>query len=168
MSPGAPSPSSGRALALGLLLAPLAALAEPLSAPDLERGRVVVEFVGVEGDRGRVQARIFAGPEGFPSDGAHALQQGRVDVGPGPLRIVFDALPYGEYAVAGCHDADADGDCDTNWLGLPTEAVAVSNDAFRRFGPPLFEDARFPLDAPVTRITLRLRYGLATPGAGER
>lgn len=63
-----------------------------------------------------------------------------------PLRVVFDNLPAGDYAIMAFHDEDDDGKLDTNGLfGLPSEDYAFSNNPSTLFGPPSYEKCRFAL-----------------------
>ena len=89
---------------------------------------------------------------------ARALDAQRVVVRGRSGRVVFPDLPHGVYALTVCHDENANEDCDTNFLGLPKEGIAVSNDAMRRFGPPRFEDASFRLDEPQRSLSVRMFY----------
>jgi len=57
------------------------------------------------------------------------------------VRIVFEGLPPGRYAVAAFHDANADGELNANFVGMPTECFGFSNDARGFMGPPDFEAA---------------------------
>jgi uncharacterized protein (DUF2141 family) len=56
-------------------------------------------------------------------------------------------LPEGEYALSIFHDVNDNGEMDTNWIGLPKEPVALSNNARPKFGPPKYKDAVFTLGA---------------------
>jgi uncharacterized protein (DUF2141 family) len=58
--------------------------------------------------------------------------------------------------VAVWHDADGDGELDSNFLGLPREPVGASNNATGRFGPPSFDDAAFDYRSATLRQTIRV------------
>ena len=61
-------------------------------------------------------------------------------------------LPPGEYALSIFYDSNANGELDTNFIGIPKEPVALSNNARPRFGPPKYEDAKFTLGSePLTQ-----------------
>ncbi len=61
-------------------------------------------------------------------------------------------LPPGEYALSIYHDTNDNGDLDTNFIGIPKEPVALSNNARPKFGPPKYKDAVFTLGAePLTQ-----------------
>ena len=64
--------------------------------------------------------------------------------------LALEALPAGIYALVVHHDADADGQLDRNFLGIPVEPVAFSR-GYRPKGPPVFERARFELAAGEER-----------------
>lgn len=84
--------------------------------------------------------------EGFPGRSSFANQAVR------PLGedvvVTFEAPP-GRYAVAVHHDANANGKMDSNFLGIPKEGYAVSNDARPKFRAPRFSEA----EVSVTRDT---------------
>lgn len=54
-------------------------------------------------------------------------------------------LAYGNYAIAVYHDANENGELDTNFLGIPTEKYGFSNGARGKFGPATWEQAKFPV-----------------------
>jgi uncharacterized protein (DUF2141 family) len=70
--------------------------------------------------------------------------------------IVFDVAP-GTYAAAAHHDANANGKVDTNFLGIPREGYAVSNDPRPRFRAPRFSEAQVTITGDTT-LTLRMAY----------
>jgi uncharacterized protein (DUF2141 family) len=66
-------------------------------------------------------------------------------------------LPLGAYALSVFYDTDNDGELDTNFIGMPKEPIALSNNAMAKFGPPKFEDAVFTLGAEplIQHITIK-------------
>lgn len=66
----------------------------------------------------------------------------------------FQNMPFGEYAISIYYDENNNGELDTNWLGIPKEAYAFSNNAKGRFGPPSFDDAKFNLNNSSQSVTL--------------
>ena len=65
-------------------------------------------------------------------------------------------LPPGEYALSIFYDSNNNGELDTNFIGIPKEPVALSNNARPKFGPPKYKDAVFTLgsEAVVQRISM--------------
>jgi uncharacterized protein (DUF2141 family) len=69
----------------------------------------------------------------------------------------FDDLPPGRYAIKLYHDANGNGELDTNMMGLPTEAYGFSGEG-GSMGPPPFEKAAFEVVAGENNaVTVRLR-----------
>ena len=60
--------------------------------------------------------------------------------------VTFLNLPKGEYAVSAYHDINSNTKLDTNFMGIPKEDVACSNNAKGMMGPPKYEDAKFQLN----------------------
>lgn len=60
-------------------------------------------------------------------------------------------LPAGEYAIRVMHDINNNGEMDSNFVGMPTEPWAMSNNAKGNFGPPRWEEAKFELTGSVNQ-----------------
>ncbi|WP_237275385.1 DUF2141 domain-containing protein [Tenacibaculum ovolyticum] len=57
--------------------------------------------------------------------------------------VVFNDVPKGEYAVICFHDKNDNDKMDFQANGMPIEDYGVSTNNINRFGPPVFEDAKF-------------------------
>ena len=68
----------------------------------------------------------------------------------GRARLTFEGLEAGTYSVSVIYDEDSDGELDTGFLGIPTELVAMSNNAKGRFGPPSFKKTRFEMHSSMS------------------
>ena len=68
----------------------------------------------------------------------------------GLATLTFKGLSAGTYAVSVIYDRNSDGELNTNFLGIPKELIAMSNNAKGRFGPPSFEKTRFDVLADTT------------------
>jgi len=99
---------------------------------------------------GTVQVQILAGQAQFEGEGAEAqfLEQAVK----GTLTITAEDLPPGEYAIRIMHDVNSNDELDANFVGMPTEPYAFSNNARGMFGPATWEDARFVLEGEVTQV----------------
>lgn len=60
--------------------------------------------------------------------------------------VVFEGIPKGEYAISSYQDENSNGKLDRNEMGIPSEAVACSNNAKGYMGPPRYQDAKFNID----------------------
>ena len=130
-------------LAAVLLIAAVPAAAETL----------VVKVMGA-GDGGQIVAAIYAAADGFSGfDIKKALAVQMAPVSAGGATLTFAGLKPGRYAVSAFHDADKDGKLKTNFIGMPKEAVGVSNNPG---GMPGFAKSQVavPAGAPI-EINLR-------------
>lgn len=59
------------------------------------------------------------------------------------VSVMFYSIPKGDYAVMAYHDVNDNGKLDTNFLGIPSEPFAFSNNAKGFMGAPKFEKAKF-------------------------
>ncbi|MBR9834676.1 MAG: DUF2141 domain-containing protein [Alphaproteobacteria bacterium] len=91
---------------------------------------------------------------GFETDGA--LAGAHIAVDGDTVSTVFEGLAPGEYAIRLYHDVNDDGDMNTNPFGMPIEPYAFSNNARGRFGPPVWQAARFALAADGDTHTITL------------
>jgi uncharacterized protein (DUF2141 family) len=128
-------------------------------APVKKADTVTVDVLGVDNAKGQLLVALFRDPRGFPDDGARAWGKRVAKPHKGNVRVVFDGVPPGPYAVSVHHDEDADFEMDLNLLGMPTEGYGFSRDAHAPFGPPSFEACR-ELLKPGTwqRLFIHLRY----------
>lgn len=98
---------------------------------------------------------ILPGEAGFAGEQSPVAAL-RIPARAGSTTVALDSLPAGEYAIRVMQDLDANGELNTNLVGLPLEPWGISNDALGRFGPPRWEDARFAFPEVTTQvITLR-------------
>lgn len=124
--------------------------------PQTQTAEFVV--VGLRNTRGGVSAALFVSRRGFPGDPekARATAYARIEGNRAVLR--FEQLPPGKYALSLFHDENGNYALDTNFIGIPKEGVAASNNAKGRFGPPKFKDAVFDVGTETVRQTLRMYY----------
>ena len=72
------------------------------------------------------------------------------------MAFSFKGLGSGIYAVSIYHDENDNGKLDANFMGIPSEPYAFSNNAKGMFGPPSFEDCRFEVKSGVQEIIISL------------
>lgn len=74
------------------------------------------------------------------------------------MTVTFDSIPAGTYAFALFHDENDNQILDQNFLNIPQEGFAFSNNSMGSFGPPTYNQAKFniPKNSTVTQnISLR-------------
>ncbi|WP_339815452.1 DUF2141 domain-containing protein [uncultured Imperialibacter sp.] len=102
------------------------------------QGKLVVKVTNPGDLKGQVMVGLFDKEDNFlkkPVKGvsAKATAEGQ--------ELVFENLPYGEYAVSVIHDENENGELDT-FLVIPTEPYGFSNNVMGKFGPPSFEQTK--------------------------
>ncbi len=121
----------------------------PVHAADVE-----LEVTNITEQRGAIYWALFDNAEAYSTDGAPVVSSQNKVLGE-TLRITLHDLPEGRYAVRLFHDANANGEMDSNVLGIPVEGYGFSNNA-GKFGPAGFEDAAVTVTQSV-KIDIRLR-----------
>lgn len=115
---------------------------------------VVIENVEVA--EGTIMLQVMAGESEFAGESrpiASLMQRAQV----GELTFSTSSLPAGQYAVRIMHDRNDNRELDSNFVGMPTEPWAFSNNATGSFGPPGWEQVKFSLEGPTTQ-RIRLNY----------
>ena len=69
--------------------------------------------------------------------------------------VTFTEIPKGEYTVLVYHDENKNGKLDKNFIGMPKEPVACSNNAKGFMGPPKYEDAKFTVTTD-TKLNIKM------------
>jgi uncharacterized protein (DUF2141 family) len=123
---------------------------------------LVVNVRGIKSSEGFVGCALFtsAQAELFPLDVSKATtnrQAANPDAN-GHMRCEFLGLAAGTYAISAAHDINGNGKTDRNFVGLPTEPWAVSNNIRPTLRAPKFAEASFALaDGEVKQIELQLK-----------
>jgi acyl-CoA reductase-like NAD-dependent aldehyde dehydrogenase/uncharacterized protein (DUF2141 family) len=131
------------------------------ASPSNRQGSLTVEVTLPPHAHGQIAYLIFTSARGFPDSLAQAMRYDFVPVAPstsGPQRIDIGPLPPGRYAVSLYLDENSNRKLDKSWLGLPKEAVGVSNNPRKLLGPPHFDDAAFLHGQTLESIPVTLVY----------
>lgn len=73
------------------------------------------------------------------------------------LKVVFENVAEGTYAVSVIHDENENGELDSGFMGIPKEGFGFSNDAMGTFGPPKFKESSIVLPN-VKAIVVTLKH----------
>ena len=121
-----------------------------------QTGTLTVQISEIQGNEGKISVGLYTNAENFPN--AEKTYKGQmVEVTGEKAVATFKDIPAGTYGVAVFHDANSNGELDKNFLGIPNEGYAFSNNVFGTFGPPDFEDVTFELDGDKT-IEIKMGY----------
>jgi len=104
--------------------------------------KVSVEINSIGSDNGMVYFAIYNSESNFSN--RKAVNKDGVKVADGKVKITFDHLKPGVYAVTCYHDSNNNGKMDFETNGMPLEDYGATNNVMN-FGPPRFNDAKFEL-----------------------
>ena len=126
-----------------------------------QRGTIHVKVTGLKNAKGWVVCHMFNNEDGYPTKSKKAMKYiNDYDLKDGVAEFYFKDLPYGDYAFTVHHDENANKKMDTNFLGLPDEGWACSNNAmgFIGVGPPSFDDAKITLKSSMLTSVVEMNY----------
>lgn len=123
------------------------------------RNTLTLKIMGIKEPKGKMACALFWENKGFPRKHRRALRRTWVDVESDTVQCVFKRTGLGEYAASVFLDRNNNGKLDTNAIGSAKEPWGVSrNAAHRRFGPPLYNDAKFEYKGGPVTIEIDLVY----------
>jgi uncharacterized protein (DUF2141 family) len=134
-------------------------LVQSTTAQTPPSGNITVTVTGIRSADGQVLISLYDKAEGFPKD-YEAVVQGKA-VSPDTttqVTVVFENLPFGDYAVAVLHDEDSSSGMTFGKFRIPKEGYCFSNNVKVRFKSPKFKKAKFALNQENVTQILRMRY----------
>lgn len=121
-------------------------------------GSIEVVVEGLRNENGVVEVVLFNSEEGYPDKTERAYQLRKSTIENGRAVVVFESIPQGQYAIGAMHDEDDNGKLKVNFLGIPKEGTAASNNAKESFGPPDFDNARIELSTNKLEVSMKMQY----------
>lgn len=128
-----------------------------LPIPNTElRTFMELNFTNISEAKGKVLVAVYASEADFLNENKAVLRE-VVDVNKtGNVNIKLDLAKEGQYAIAAFHDLNGNQKLDTNFLGVPTEPYAFSNNARPKFRAPTWGEAGFYWKPGGGMVTLKL------------
>ncbi len=135
----------------------------PLLAGQALAADLTITVEGGRSDSGLLLLCVFSEASSdvnaFPDcEGGKPVRSQKVNLSGGKTAVTYTGLKDGTYAVAMVHDENGNGKLDTNFLGIPSEGIGISNNP-RLFGKPTFQEAKFTVNGK-TAITVTIKYVL--------
>lgn len=118
-------------------------------------GTLTVEVSDIKQIKGLISAGLYANKKGFPDKGRE-FKGTMVEVTDKSVTCIFLDVPDGVYAVAVFHDINSNAKLDKNFLGIPSEGYAFSNNV-SAIGIPAYKDATFNFSGNMT-IKIKMIY----------
>lgn len=107
---------------------------------------LTVTMTNLDSDVGQVMVALYNTKEGWLNN---SLMGKISEIKSGQAIVLFEEVPYGQYAISSFHDEDSNGILKTGIFGIPSEAYASSRGAKGMFGPPKWEDAIFTINTSI-------------------
>ncbi|MEK6479475.1 DUF2141 domain-containing protein [Catalinimonas sp. 4WD22] len=108
---------------------------------------------GLESNEGNVRVAIFENAKSFPNGKPFKAQAISAD-NSASVELIFENIPYGDYAVAVYHDTNTNDELDTNFMGIPKEAYGFSNDHRPKFSGPDYESAKVKINQAQVKLNI--------------
>ena len=117
-----------------------------------------VRIDGLRSTRGKILAYVWNQGDGFPSEKQKTLTVAEVAIRGGQAEVDVEVQASEKrLAISVMHDENGNGKMDSNFLGIPLEGYATSNNVpHSMIGPPRYKDAEFEMQGTpaVVRITM--------------
>ena len=141
-----------------ILIVGITVSSDAAQRPLLQPTQIHVDIFGLRNNKGQVLCSLFSSPIGFPKNDDKAMAHYTAEISDRHAYCEFSGVAPGTYAVSAFHDENSNGKLDTNFMGIPREGVAASNDARGRLGPPKFDDAAFQVSGDQVNLRITITY----------
>lgn len=144
--------------------APAPQLPQDPEPPSQPRGTsVTVEINGIRNVKGNVCLSMFNSPDGYPDSASKAVLAECFTVVSTSFEIRIEGVADGVYAIALWHDENRDEKLNYNFLGIPKEGLAFSENGRPRItppppGPPSFNSISFEVKGEPRRTSTKMTY----------
>ena len=144
-----------RILPLFLALATSAAFAPALVSAET----LTITIADIRESAGRLMIQVANSEKGFEfSEDSAAPPPVAISQLAEAGEMTFEVtLPPGIYGARVLHDLNGNGEMDSNFVGMPKEPWAFSNNATGRLGPAKWQDAKFEISGD-TAVEIRLNH----------
>jgi uncharacterized protein (DUF2141 family) len=127
-----------------------------VSAAETSNLRVIA--TNVQSDKGQIIVWVYDNKDDWLSDRFRTFKSVKVAGNRAGNSVVIELLlPPGEYALSVFQDEDNDTKLKSNFIGIPKEPAALSNNARPGFGPPKYKDAVFTIGSTPVEQKLSLQ-----------
>lgn len=121
-------------------------------------GKLKVDLSGMQNMNGTINFALYNNSASFNDPNQVYKSLSFIPTGAN-MSFTIDSLPEGTYAFGVFHDENNNQAIDQNWLGIPTEGFAFSNNAMGSFGPPTYVQAKFDVLKNQTHVqTIALNF----------
>ena len=126
------------------------------ASPPAETTSVTVVVSSLVSTTSAVKLYFYHTREGFLKHGQWAFSKTVKPEGKREFTLPVE-LPKGDWAVAITQDLNNNDKIDKNFLGIPTEPYAFSNNIRPTLAAPGFDECKFTVDAPGKMVSIVLK-----------
>lgn len=143
---------------------PIPQIPQEPGQPDLPTGSTLtVEINGIRNVKGNVCMSMFNSPDGYPDSASKAVLAKCFTVVSSSFEVRIEGVTDGRYAIALWHDENRDEKLNYNFLGIPKEGLAFSENGKPRItppppGPPSFNSISFEVKGEPKRTSTKMTY----------
>ena len=125
-------------------------------APRTETHPLTVVVTSLASTSSTVKLFFYNTSEGFLKSGKWAYSKAVKPNGKNQILLTVE-LPSGDWAVSLTQDLNNNNKIDKNFLGIPTEPYAFSNNVRPTVAVPKFEECKFKVDGPGRVVSIVLK-----------
>lgn len=114
---------------------------------------VIVKITNIDNDSGKIYVALYNSEATFLDKNFKATIS---KIENNSSEVVFKNVPNGIYAISLFHDENDNNKLDSNFIGIPKEDYACSNNARGFMGPPKWKDAKFEIKNNSVTQTIKL------------
>ncbi len=111
---------------------------------------------GIATNAGSVRVAIYDRAENFLQTKKYTYTKSLAAGNNASVQLDFD-IPNGDYAVTAYHDINDDHHLDQNYMGIPTEPYALSNNVSVKWRRPTFNETKISFIQQEQTIYLQLK-----------
>jgi uncharacterized protein (DUF2141 family) len=122
-----------------------------------KKGDFLLQVKNIDSASGVLRVAIYNGEQNFLKAGTELTGATKLVDAKKDLQIAIPDLPFGKYAIAIYHDVNNNGKLDKNYLGIPTEPYAFSNNPKVKWRSPTFAETQVELNSQQKDLHLELK-----------
>lgn len=126
-----------------VLMSAFISMGSIILSPAVTANTLHLEIDNIKNEDGKLLIQLFNSEKSYKEN--KAVKMAQVAAKKGQVKVTFNDLEQGEYAIRYFHDENSDNQMATNMFGMPTEGFGYSNNAQPNFGPASYEDMKFQL-----------------------
>ena len=104
--------------------------------------QLIIKISNIDKIKGEIKVGVFDNDTHFLKEG-HAIKNYSIKVENNTAILTIKDLPKGEYAISMYHDQNSDNECNRNFIGIPKEPYAFSNNIKPKMSAPKYKDCKF-------------------------